>query len=366
MGDTQITTQSALGESNFILQEFANNLSAHSNASLSLSHGIDTFPALNPDSNNNDRTNFEDSHSNVVGTRHVRFVIDGVSYWAPALTSTLAGQPSGNNVTTLQSSSQTAGLGAGDDNWVTVFEQQSVDSITVINEDYLLPHTKLAHWETHGSMTVESQTTLDSGGYEIGDTVVKLSIGGIVYKIPTHTRFGGPAQWWSSGRAGIAVPRGNYNCLYGASGFGTVLAPFYYWDATPKMGTFPRTMKWQLNQLPNGGSATWRDIPNAGGLATSIAPGWTGEPTLFFQTYPVVSSTTMVSTFNQMYAGVTASASAFTSICVCRVKITGTENTRVTYTGVVQLMGMTGSTTFLPSVQCPAVPTDYVGKNHYA
>lgn len=373
MGDTQITTQSALAQSNFVLQEFADNLSAHSNGPLSLSHGINTFPGLNPDSGGNDRTYFEDSHSNVVGTRHIRFVIDGVSYWAPGLDSTLAGQPSGSNVTTLQGTSSN-GLGAGDDNWVTVFEQQSLDSIGIINANYLLPHTKLAHWETHGSMTVEAQTTLDSGGYEIGDTVVKLSIGGIVYTVPTHTRFGGPAQWWSSARIFTSLAFPSHNTVIMGNNGDNNWGSFYYKDQTPIQGTRPRTVTWQINSDRTGGGASWLNIPPAGGYATGFG-AFVGNPSLFFFPY-AISPTGLISTPNQLFCIVSEGENWPMSECVVRAKIV--SGTRTTYTGLCQFLAQDDSSgyyiTYASSICWPApapitlpgVLMHYVGYNQYA
>lgn len=382
MGDnTQITTQSALGEANFIVQEFANNLGAHSNASLSVAHGIDTFPALNPDSAGNNRTYFEDSHGNIVGTRHIRFIVDGISYWVPGQDSVLAGQPANNNITNLQGA--TNDLGTGDDNWVTVFEQQSVDSIVTVNTDYLLPHVKLGHWETHGSVSVEAETTLNSAGYEIGDMVIKLAIGGVVYKIPAHTRFGGPVQWWSSGRVSTNAnfSLGHNIAWYGdpsgGSGGGNASwGVFYYHDSAPAKGTFPRKVTWQLNANAAGASSTWLDIPIGGGVASGF--GWTGNSTLAFGGYSIPNGTATTNPV-PMTVYVSEGENWRMAECVVRAKIVsnfGGSPTRTTYTGLCQFLAQDEASGYLtwysavalkdPSYGPPYVSMRYVGYNQFA
>lgn len=380
MGDnTQITTQSALSEANFIVQEFADNLAAHSNSSLSVAHGINTFPALNPDSDGNDRTYFEDARGNIVGTRHIRFVIDGVSYWVPGQDSTLAGQPPGTNITNLQGASGN-GLGAGDDNWVTVFEQQSVDSIVTINTDYLLPHVKLGHWEAHGGISVESETTLNSAGYEIGDSIIKLPIGGVVYKIPAHTRFGGPVQWWQAGRISTdpSFTSGANMVWMGNTGDNN-FAYFYYRDASPFKGTRPRKVTWQLNSSTSG-NGSWHDIPTTPGATAPVICGgsWNGNPTVTFWGY-TISNTAMVTGSSGLFCTVSTGENYRIATCVVRAKIVsnfGGSITRTTYTGLCQFLSQDEASGYItwystvaskePFFGPPYTPMYYVGYNDYA
>lgn len=374
MGDnTQITTQSALGEANFVLQEFANNLGAHSNSSLSAAHGIDTFPALNPDSVGNDRTYFEDSRSNIVGTRHVRIIVDGVSYWVPGQDSVLAGQPAGTNITNLQGTPSN-GLGAGDDNWVTVFEQQSLDSIVTINTDYLLTHIKKGHWEAHGGVSVTTETTLNSAGYEIGDTIIKLSIGGVVYKIPAHTRFGGPIQWWSSGRISTDPSfTSGFNVVYMGNTGDNNFGYFYYRDNSPYKGTRPRTVTWQLNSSPSG-SGSWHDIPTTPGATAAVICGgsWGGNPTVTFWGY-TIGVNAMVTGSSGLFCTVSTGENYAIATCCVRAKITTGGGLRTTYTGLCQLITQDEASGYLTwysttTLNLPfpgGVPMYYVGYNQF-
>ena len=370
---TNITTQSALGDANFLLQEFANNLGAHSNTSLSTSHGIDTFPVLNTDPDNNNRTNFEDALGNTVGTRHLRFIVAGINYWVPGQDTGLAGKPPGTNITDLQGVANT-GLGAGDDNWVTTFEQTAVNNISIVNTNYLLPHVKLAHWETHGNITATTEFTYNALGYEVGDTVLKLSIDGTVYKIPAHTRFGGPKQWWSSGRifTSLAYPS-SHNVVIMANTGGNHFASFYYKDQTPIKGTRPRTVTWQINSKSDGSGSSWNNIPPAGGYASTFG-SWVGNASLFFFTYSI-PPTGLISTPNLLYAIVSVGENWPMSQCVLRARIVA--GARTTYTGLCQFLAEDGAPYYIPypssivwpapaPITLPGVLMHYVGYNQYA
>ena len=339
---TNITTQSALGDANFLLQEFANNLGAHSNTSLSTSHGIDTFPVLNTDPDNNNRTNFEDALGNTVGTRHLRFIVAGINYWVPGQDTGLAGKPPGTNITDLQGVANT-GLGAGDDNWVTTFEQTAANNISVVNTNYLLPHVKLAHWETHGNITATAEFTYNALGYEVGNTVLKLSIDGTVYKIPAHTRFGGPAQWWVGPKVstdpGVSYANIAYMVNHDESKFGI----FYYKDQSPYKGTLPRKIKWQINESPYG-NLNWYDIPVGGGLPSTFVNNaggtWWGNPGVAFGGYNI-SKTAPRTTVSNLTVSSPAGDNWAVPQVVVRVKAIGNYGSspnRITYTNLCQFV----------------------------
>lgn len=250
--NTSLATQSELAEANFYLQELANNLGAHSNGSLSVSHGIDTFPGRNPDEFGNDLTYFQDSGGHNIGDIHVRFTIDGISYWVPGQSSTLPGKDAALNVVTLNTLA-TSFTGVGMSSWMTLFATNIVPSILQINEDYLLPHTQLGHWETHKNITVESNTTYNSGGFIVGTNVVKLAIDGLIYALPATTRFGGPSQ---PPRL-TGQPPSAISINIGEGQGNSVNVPITF---TVPNGTKPLTYQWQFFQ-----SSLWNDIPVGSG-----------------------------------------------------------------------------------------------------
>lgn len=260
MADRNIVTQVGLSDLKFALQEIAQNLFSHINASLSKAHGLNIINGY-VDADGNDRTTFQDSQGNVMGTHQLLFFIGNVPYYAPANLTALAGQPETNG--SIDTSTQDEGFDQrGQSSWVTDYTSQQVAQAEAINVDVLIEHTQQIYYSTHGSMTVTTSTTFNSLGATVGSHLVSLRYNNIVYQIPVSDRFGGPAQLWRSFAlaadpgftSNTAVFSHNYSGGYHND-------PIYFKDGA---GTLPRTVTLQINEQQNG-SGNWIDVPEAGG-----------------------------------------------------------------------------------------------------
>ena len=285
--NTSITTQSELADVNFALQELANNLGAHANGSLSEGHGINIFPGRNPDPYGNDLTYFMDALGNVVGTYHICFLVDGIQYWVPGQATTLPGQDAARGVTDINLSSL---VGSGGDNWITKFTNTVQTYISQVQDTYLIPHTRLGHWQAHGTLIVEPQTTYNSAGVEVGNYIIRLGVNGGELKIVANTRFSGPVQWWhnfdfacnTASQNGLGPWQANY-CKMGADD--NQYGYFFYRDRIPFSGTLPRQVIFQLWSYGNfltHPEGSWADIPAAGG---AVDDSWWGGGDIWHPVY---------------------------------------------------------------------------------
>lgn len=254
-----IITQSALADIKFDLQQVAENLSEHVNDSLSKAHAINLVEGFT-DSDGNDRTTYQNSAGQIVGTRQLRFNVDGAVYYAPCNPSADAGQDTTTGqLTTGMTEAEFAAVGKAA--WVTDFVNEGAANAEDINTVYLLPHTLRKHEEVHGNFSVTAETTLDSTGNTVGRHKVRMVIGGIRYAIPADVRLGGPPQVI---RNIVASPNSQF------TESSTLPLPSRNYTFSVGGGTQPYTFLWQVNENRDGSSPTWRDLDGAGGTGAIL------------------------------------------------------------------------------------------------
>lgn len=249
------------------------NLSAHANASLSKAHGLIFYNLPHPtyDANNNDLSVYYDSHGDIVGSQLMRLTYNGVNYYAPIHTTSLAGKDPSTGIT--PDITALTGLGAvapGGTAWVTDFTQQDQADLIFTNDNVMLPHALLSHWETHtgGIYQVIPQVITDSAGHRVSNYVARILVDGAELWIPCDTRSNGPIQPVRVAFPAITCLQGgnaNY-CAMGNEGvqFG------YMWYNNLTGGERPATFTWQYNTYwppgypwwnnPLVGSGDWLDI----------------------------------------------------------------------------------------------------------
>jgi hypothetical protein len=259
-----LITQTSVENVKFVLNEAAENLAAHANASLSKAHSINLAEGFVDDSGE-DRTQYRDDHSNVISDHQVQFTIDNTIYYAPALNTALSGNtPSGGRIDFPVTNDVLANKHAA---WVTDFTAEQVDFVQSV-DNTLLAHTQQGHWEVHGGMTVVPSVTLDSKGYIVGRFLAQFSANGAVYSIPCDTRIGGPPQMVQF-PVNNGLPTALFSSTPGIFGFfGTTLRMDCNVDSNfPATVTFtfsgitgsaPVTWKWQWSV--SGGEGTWNDV----------------------------------------------------------------------------------------------------------
>lgn len=188
-----IATQTGLGELKSILNEIGENLSAHANRSLARTHGIELMPGY-IDGDGNDLTTYKNSNGGVVGTKIIRFQVNGQLYYAPANLTVLAGNPSSTGL--INTAGDQLFTGIGNSSWITDFTSEQFAQAQAINS-LVTQHNQLSHNETHPpvpKMTALAIVTLDTAGHVVGHYIVQMTVGGVVYNIPCDTYFGGPLQ----------------------------------------------------------------------------------------------------------------------------------------------------------------------------
>lgn len=194
MAEKPIVTQARLKELQYNLGILSNNLDAHVNASLAKAHGLTLLSGFT-DTVGNDLTTYQDSAGNIWGNKFLRITTptSGVFYAPATVVDPVAvpGKPAqtGSVQTGLEGEFDRAGGTA----WVTDFTSQDAQDALAINANFI-PHTNLAHWETHGQMVVYLKTTYDTGSDIVGEYVAQLTVDGKVYEMPCSKRFGGPLQ----------------------------------------------------------------------------------------------------------------------------------------------------------------------------
>jgi hypothetical protein len=259
MAERNIVTQDGLVDLKFQLQEVAENLSAHINASLSKAHGVVVLQGYT-DADGNDLTTYQDSVGDILGNYFIRFTVDNVHYYAAAITTALAGQDesTGSIDTGEEDDFQSVGGSA----WVTNYVSQQAADAEAINTDVIIPHTRNPHWDAHGSLTILNTPTYDTDGHQIGTHIVRMRIGGNVYNIPVCDRFGGPLQ---VPRIGSIPPSVSVDFDSGEGN--DVDIPL---TLTVSGGTRPYAYHWQYFNTTTG---LWTDITPAGSGSLSV-PGW--------------------------------------------------------------------------------------------
>lgn len=255
--DRNIVTQVGIEDLKFALSEIAENLDAHINASLSRAHGINLITGY-VDADGNDLTKYYDSNGDVIGNYFLRFVVNSVMYFAPAITTTLPGQDPTTGI--IDTSPEGEFDSQGGSAWVTDYTSDQVAQANAINQDVLIPHTRQPHATTHGSMTIVLQDTFSSLGHRVGTHVLQMRIGNNVYNIPCVTRIGGTLQPPRIGgiptNLSVSIGSGDPNdCNV------PITVPF-------NGGTKPVEYHWQYNN-----SGVWTDITPAASGSLAL-PGW--------------------------------------------------------------------------------------------
>ncbi len=195
MSQKAIVTQAEIAAFKDSVNQIAGNLNAHINHSLSKAHGIDIVPGY-IDADLNDRTTYQNSHGDIIGTYMIRFAVNGVLYYAPGVSTALAGQPASDGALDTNPDITTALGNPGSASLITEYGSIEVEQAQNVN-DYLLEHTRTNHDLVHsegGVMRAITKSTFDNAGFLIGRYVIRFVVDGIEYEIPCDTRIGGPPQ----------------------------------------------------------------------------------------------------------------------------------------------------------------------------
>lgn len=275
------------------------NLYAHANASLSKAHGLIYYNLPHPtyDANNNDLSVYYDSHGDIVGNQLMRLTYNGVNYFVPLNSTTLAGKDPTTGVTPEITTLTGLGLAIpGGTAWVTDFTQQDQADLIFTNDSVLLPHTLRSHWETHtgGIYQVIPQVINDSAGHRVSNYVARILVDGVELWLPCDTRSNGPIQPVRVQFPAINCQQGgnaNY-CAMGNDGtqFG------YMWYNNYTGGEAPATFTWQYNTYwppsypwwsdPLLGSGDWIDINMTPNVQTLMASNPSPAPCYSTVTLP--------------------------------------------------------------------------------
>lgn len=261
------------------------NLYAHANASLSKAHGFILYrlphPTLN--ANGDDISVYRDSHGDLVGDSLMRLTYNGVNYYVPLQSTTLAGKNPNTGIT--PDITTLVGLGItvpSSTAWVTDFTQQDQADLIFTNDNVLLPHTLLSHWETHvgGVYQVFPQIIRDSAGHKVSNYVARIVVDGAELLVPCDTRTLGPIQPIRLPFPGINTLRGT-NANYCAMGRDGSQVGFFFRNV-PTGGDKPGTFTWQVNSYyapnypwwadPNLGSGIWSDLVGTSGSLGPAGP----------------------------------------------------------------------------------------------
>lgn len=263
MSQKALLTQGEIAAFKDATQQLASNLNTHINHSLSKAHGIQLITGYT-DSDGNNLTTYQNSHGDVVGTYFVRFAINGVLYYAPGISTVLAGQAASTGSLDTNPDITTVLGNPGAASLVTEYASIEIQQTVNVNS-LLLEHSRTNHDLVHsygGVMSVVPKTTIDSAGYTVGRYVIKFVVNGVEYEIPCDTRLGGPPQ----PMRGSSL-LSNVAAKHNSSRMGRDDEQFAVFTFTaPTGGTRPYTMKYQINQKADG-SGVWNDMSDA-------TPGW--------------------------------------------------------------------------------------------
>lgn len=276
MSEQNVVTQAQLNAVYFYLNELADNLAAHANASLGPAHGFNFLhPVTFVDKYANTINGYLDDNDDTVGTHILIFNYEGVRYFCPAKLSSRAGQTAMSGLPTAITAYLAQVSGAGASNWVTEFAITLANYVSAMNVQYLLPHARLGYWEAHRNVTASSPDSwTDSAGHVTGTASVKIPIGGIVYKIPAKTTLQGTVKPWVGfelaadykDRATVDDVTWDKNVYrHDADNSGNQDNPgqFSYFHFTERnaSGTLPRALRLIINASQYGTSTNWLVIP---------------------------------------------------------------------------------------------------------
>jgi len=272
--EKNLVTQARLSEVKTAESGLVDNLYAHANTTLSKAHGVILWNLPHPtlDGDGNDISVYYDSHGDRVGYYMMRLTYNNTNYFAPLELSTLAGK---DPLTGISPDTNVTGIVPvipGGTAWVTDFTPQDEQDLIVTNNQLLLPHTLLSHWETHtgGVYQVIPQIITDSAGHRVSNYVARFVVDGVELWLPCDPRIGGPVQPVRVDFPAITTLQGT-NCNYAAMGRDDAQFGYFWYNAITG-GTLPPTFKWQYNSYqpqktggyfykdPLTGSGTWFDV----------------------------------------------------------------------------------------------------------
>jgi len=257
-----LATQDEIGSFKNTLELLAANLNFHVNSSLSKAHGIHLFRGY-VDANGNDFRVYQDSFgnnlsgSNTSQANQVRFVVNGVPYYAPNIHADPGAQPAGTGAISITSETVD---GPTDSSLITDYVTD--EAVGAANANALfLSHTLLLHQFAHIPMTVINNPVISGIGSVIGRFRLRMQFNGIIYEIPCDTMPGGPPQ---PPRIQM-IPNSFYfeSPACGGSDLNYVFIP------TVVGGTRPMNFTWQYFDatvghylsLPSGNPGSLTDVP---------------------------------------------------------------------------------------------------------
>jgi len=267
MAEKTIVTQGQLGDLKSALAQEADMLQFHSGDSMSAAHGWNIINGPASDSSGNDLQLYRDSNGDVVGTKMLHLVLQGVDYYAPIAPTALAGQdPDAGVVPNIDSLLQ-----PGNNSWVTDYATEATGDANLTLSGLLLPHTRQYYNESHGAAngTLQAQVldSFDSQGHKVGTHVLVLYFGQKQIFIPASTRMGGPPQTLklTTPCPALIAQQGDYH------GTNLTVCPCYlrfeskagggpngdFWIRFIVTGTFPYDVQWQAS---NNGTSNWQDM----------------------------------------------------------------------------------------------------------
>ena len=270
--EKNLVTQARLSEVKTAESGLVDNLYAHANTTLSKAHGVILWNLPHPtlDGDGNDISVYYDSHGDRVGYYMMRLTYNNTNYFAPLELSTLAGK---DPLTGISPDTNVTGIVPvipGGTAWVTDFTPQDEQDLIVTNNQLLLPHTLLSHWETHtgGVYQVIPQIITDSAGHRVSNYVARFVVDGVELWLPCDPRIGGPVQPVRAAFPAITTLQGT-NCNYAAMGRDDAQFGYFWYNAITG-GTLPPTFKWQYNsyQPQKTGGYFYKD-PLIGSVSTS-------------------------------------------------------------------------------------------------
>ena len=321
--EQNLVTKASLEETQTAETLLVENLSAHVNASLSKAHGIIFYNLPHPtyDANGNDLSVYCDSHGDIVGNNLMRLTYNRINYYAPINPSSLTGKSPLTGLDPsvfISAATAQAAVIPGNTAWTTDFTLQDQQELLYTNDNILIPHTNLSHWETHtgGIYQVLPQIITDSAGHRVSNYIARILVDGAELWIPCDTRSNGPIQPVRVAFPAITTLQGS-NANYCAMGrddsqYG------YFWYNPAAGGELPATFNWEYNTYyapaspwwsdPLLGSGTWLPLTNAGG----------------YQAMPSnpISATAVVDSVNRKLTVITSVGDNQTCICTIRGKWT--------------------------------------------
>jgi len=297
--EQNLVTKASLEETQTAETLLVENLSAHVNASLSKAHGIIFYNLPHPtyDANGNDLSVYYDSHGDIVGNNLMRLTYNRVNYYAPINPSSLAGKGSLTGLDPsvfISAAAAQAAVIPGNTAWTTDFTLQDQQELLFTNDNILIPHTNLSHWETHtgGIYQILPQIITDSAGHRVSNYIARILVDGAELWIPCDTRSNGPIQPVRVAFPAINTLQGS-NANYCAMGrddsqYG------YFWYNPAAGGELPATFQWQYNgyQPQKIGNSFWSDPLTGSGIWYDISnsPGYQAMPSNPVGAVSVVSS----------------------------------------------------------------------------